>query len=215
MAEIIPAINSENISEIKDKLELIAPHTRWAHIDVADGSFTQNVLWHSPAELDDITSDLKLEVHLMLSDIDQKIIPWLAATSIKRIIFHIEAAINPDEVIAACKAAGKDVGISLKPETEAEKLQPYFSKVDLVQILAVSPGRAGQTFDERALNKISSVRAACPSCIIEVDGGMKIGTAKSAAAAGANAIVAASAIFNSSNIEEAIKTLQNDTLTRR
>ncbi|MBI5742773.1 MAG: ribulose-phosphate 3-epimerase [Candidatus Niyogibacteria bacterium] len=212
MVQIIPAINAENFSDVAEKIKKIEPYAQWAHLDVADGTFTPNVLWHNSAELVGLATKLKLEVHLMLGDIDGKIDPWLAAPGVVRIIFHVEAARDVSAVIARCRAAGKEVGLSLRPETDVRTLAPYFDKIDLVQILAVPPGRAGQGFDENALQKIVAVRAACPRCIIEVDGGMKIGTAALAKKAGADIIVAASAIFNAADIEQAIKNLQDDTL---
>jgi ribulose-phosphate 3-epimerase len=214
MVQVIPAVNAENFAGVVEKIKKIEPYAPWAHLDVADGTFTPNVLWHNPAELIGLTTGLKLEVHLMLGGIEGKIDAWLAAPGVVRIIFHIEAAADPMAVIAACRAAGKDVGLALRPETGVETLVPYFDKVDLIQLLAVPPGRAGQGFDEHAIQKIAAVRAACPSCIIEVDGGMKIGTAALAKKAGADIIVAASAVFNATDIVQAIKSLENDTSTR-
>ena len=193
--EIVPAINAENITEIQEKLALVEPHVAWAHLDVADGTFTPNVLWHNPLELSLIKTPLKIEAHLMLSDIDNKIMPWLARPEIARVIFHAETAQDPLKIIAACVTAGKEVGLSLKPDASWETLQPYSAQINLVQILAVPPGRAGQDFDEHSLEKINAVRKNYPSCIIEVDGGMRVGTARAAVQAGADLIVAASAIF--------------------
>jgi ribulose-phosphate 3-epimerase len=206
--EVIPAINAQNLAEIKERLALVEPHVKWVHLDVADGTFTPNTLWYEPSELGEIKTKLKIEAHLMVADIDSKIAPWLARAEVARVIFHAEAAQDPSAVISACAVAGKEVGLSVKPDIKWEAIQPYLEKINLVQILAVSPGRAGQDFDEHALEKISAVRKSCPSCIIEVDGGMNMETVALAKKAGADIVVAASAIFGGGEIGEKIRELR-------
>lgn len=209
MTEIVPAINAENIEEIKRKVKLVEPYVRWAHIDIADGSFTPNVLWHNPKELAQVETHLFLEAHLMLDNIDEKIGEW-AASPAQRIIFHIESSKDPAKVIAACRLAKKEVGIAVLPATELSVVMPFCHLIDLVQLLAVSPGRAGQVWDEGVLRKIRFARDCHSASLIEVDGGMKVGTARLAAEAGADIIVAASAIFGSEDVKTAIEALRKD-----
>ncbi|MDP3901965.1 MAG: hypothetical protein Q8Q21_00050 [bacterium] len=207
---IIPAINAETFEEVKNKLELIKPYTDWAHIDVADGSFAGNILWHNPEDIKQISGlNLNLEVHLMISSLEDKIDKWLKP-EVKRILFHLNAVGDPDIVIKKCEEIGIEVGISISPDESVEKALTYKDKVDFFQILAVKPGLPGQKMDESAFEKIKEVRKFCSSCMIEVDGGMNLETIPKAIEFGANRIVAASAIFDTGkDIKESIEKLKN------
>ena len=207
---IIPAINAETFEEVKNKLELIKPYAGWAHIDVADGSFADNILWHNPEDIRQISGlNLNLEVHLMISGLEDKIDKWLKP-EVKRILFHLSAVGDPDIVIKKCEEIGIEVGISISPEDSVEKALIYKDKVDFFQILAVKPGLPGQKMDESTFEKIKEVRKFCSSCIIEIDGGMNLETIPKAIELGANRIVAASAIFDTGkDIKESIEKLKN------
>lgn len=209
MIEIIPTINSEDFEEIKNKIKMVEDTTtpssvKWVQIDVADGTYTKNIIWHNPNDLLDLETSLNIEVHLMINNIDEKVHEWLIP-QVKRIIFQLEASDDPEFVIEKCKKAGKEVGISLSPIVSVVKAIKYIDKVDFFQILAVNPGLAGQKTQDEAFDKIKSLRKVCESCIIEIDGGMNEETGKKAVEAGANRLAMAGAIFNNENIGEAIK----------
>ena len=206
MTEIIPAINADSFEEIEQKIRLIEPYSKWAHLDVADGTFTKNTIWHNASDFNKLQTSLSIEVHLMINNVEKRIENWLLP-NIKRIIFHSEAVDNPDFIINKIHEAGKEAGISINPETSWTRLQPYFNKIDLIQLLSVHPGLAGQEFDEEVLHKIEEVRKNCSDCIIESDGGMNLSTIPKAVVAGANIIVAASAIFKNNEIEKNINDL--------
>ena len=207
-AEIIPAVNTDSFEEVKRRIKLVEPFSKWVQLDICDGTFTKNTTWHNPGDLLAIETPLKIEVHLMVNDIDQRMEEWLIAP-VQRIIFHLETSKDPDFIIDKCKKAKKEVGIAIGPDTSWTKLVPYLKKVDLFQILGVYPGLAGQKFQEECFDKIRHLRKECPECIIEVDGGMDKETAKKAVEAGANILTAASAIFNAENVEKAIEELRN------
>ena len=207
--EIIPAINTEMFDEVERRVRLVEPYSSWVHLDIADGTFTKNTIWHDARDLVGFRTPLKIEAHLMVRDIDTRIAEWLQAP-IARIIFHLEAGHDPNVVIAQCRKAGKQVGLAIVPDTSWIQLQPYWDRVDLVQTLGVHPGLAGQEIQPETYEKIAHLRASCPSCTIEADGGMKVGTARRAALKGANIIVAASAIFGSEDIGQAIDKLKRD-----
>ena len=207
MADIIPAINADNFEEIKEKIKLVEPYAKWAHLDVADGTFAKNTVWHNAGDLRELDTPLLIEVHLMINDVEKRVVDWFLP-NIKRIIFHLEAVKDADFVFAKCREAGKEAGLAINPETSWTRLYPYFGKADMFQILGVRPGLAGQKFNEEVLHKIEKVRKNCPSCIIESDGGMNEETALKAVRAGANLIAAASAIFNN-NIEESFRKLKS------
>jgi len=207
MVDIIPAINADNFEEIKEKIKLVEPYAKWAHLDVADGTFAKNTVWHNAGDLRELDTPLLIEVHLMINDVEKRVVDWFLP-NIKRIIFHLEAVKDADFVFAKCREAGKEAGLAINPETSWTRLYPYFGKADMFQILGVRPGLAGQKFNEEVLHKIEKVRKNCPSCIIESDGGMNEETALKAVRAGANLIAAASAIFNN-NIEESFRKLKS------
>ncbi len=215
MTEIIPAINAETFEEVKGRIKLVEPYVHpanggagWIQLDIADGTFTKNTTWHNAGDLLSFEAPLKIEVHLMINNIEERIEDWLIAP-VSRIIFHLETAKDPDFVLEKIKQVGKEAGIAIGPDTPWTKLVPYLDKIDLVQVLGVYPGLAGQEFQEDNFDKIRHLRKEQPNCIIEVDGGMDRETAKKAVDAGANIIVAASAIFEAKNIEEAIKKLKS------
>lgn len=208
--EIIPAVNAETFAEVKEKIRLVESYVSWVHIDVADGSFTDITLWHNPEDLLDLHTPLFIEVHLMLDRIDERIDAWLKP-NIRRIIFHREASRDPNTVIEACRAADIRVGIAIRPDSPIHIVLPYIQKVDLVQTLAVMPGPAGQKFRPEALQKIMALRHACPTCPIEVDGGVDTATVPAIIRAGASLLVAASAIFSARgniDIKSAIEDLR-------
>ncbi len=221
--DLIPAINTDSFEEVKRQIKLVEPFVNpavggasWVQLDIADGTFTKNTIWHSPEDLVGLETTLKIEAHLMIADIEERLENWLIAP-IQRIIFHLETSKDPDFVIDECKKAGKEVGIAIGPDTPWTQLVPFLKKVDLIQILGVYPGLAGQKFQEDCFDKIRHLRKECPNCIIEVDGGMDKETAKKAIDAGANIIVAATAIFSAKggpasgwdNIKKAIEELKN------
>ncbi len=202
--EIIPAINANSFSEVKEKIRLVEPYVSWAHIDVADGSFTDVTLWHNPEDLFGLQTSLFVEVHIMIADIDERIQGWLKPV-VRRIIFHREASRDPDAVIHACRSSDIQAGIAIRPDSSVDIVLPYLSKVDLVQTLAVFPGRSGQPFQPDTLQKIAALRNAYPACPIEVDGGVNTATAASIARSGASLLVAGSAIFSAQGRDHDIK----------
>ncbi|MCK6462505.1 MAG: hypothetical protein L6Q29_01655 [Candidatus Pacebacteria bacterium] len=209
MIEIIPAINALSFEEAKNKIRLVEPYVKWAHLDVADGTFTKNTLWHNPAELDLLETSLNLEVHLMASEPEKRIMDWLKP-NVRRIIFHVGASKDPDFVINLCQKNDVEAGVSISPDESEAKALARKDKVKFFQILGVHPGLPGQKTLEETFDRIKEVRKFCPSCIIEADGGMNKETIPKVVSAGANIIVAANAIFNSGkSINETIEELEN------
>lgn len=208
--EILPAINVKNFKELKEKIKIVKPYVKWVQIDVADGKFTNWKTWNNPRDLSKLKNYPKIEVHLMIADIDKKIKNWLYCQPIKRIIFHLEAAKNPDSVIAQIKKAKKEVGVAINPNTPVSRLKPYLNEVKFFQILGVDPGRAGQKFQKKVLKKVKWLRDNCKDCSIEGDGGMKKGVIKDMTKAGADIFASASAIFSNNDIKKAISELKKD-----
>ena len=214
--EIIPSINVETFAEIQEKIRMVEPYAegpdnggiKWVHIDVADGTFTDITLWHNPEDLFALQTPLFVEVHLMIADIDERVQEWLRPI-VRRIIFHREASHNPDSIIHVCRSSDIQVGIAIRPDSPIDIILPHISKVDLVQMLAVAPGRSGQSFQLDTLQKITALHNACPSCPIEVDGGVNNATIHSIVGAGASLLVAGAAIFKTPDMRRAIEELRS------
>lgn len=207
MIEIIPAINVDSFEEAKDKLKKVEPYVEWAQLDVADGTFTKNTLWHNPDNLIDLKTSLKLEVHLMISNVEKRVIDWILP-QVNRIIFHLDATVDPGFVIAFCKTNGKDVGVAFGPDIPWTQAMPFIKEASFFQVLGVYPGLPGQKMQEGTIDKIRELHNHCPSCIIEVDGGVNSDNVKEVVQAGATRIVMANAIFKNEDIENNIKTLK-------
>ena len=208
MAEVIPAINASDFETIKKRLKFVEPFVRWVHLDVADGTFTSNSIWHEPKDLLTLETPLFVEVHLMISDMDFRWRDWVLPR-VNRVIFHLEAAHDPELVIGKIHESGKEAGVAINPQTPWQKAEPYCASVDLIQTLAVPPGIAGQKFDVRILDKIRALRSRHEECIIEADGGINLETGKVCVQAGANILASASFIFSSKSPEGAINKLKS------
>ena len=206
MVEIIPSINVSDFDELKKRIKKVEPYAKWAHLDVSDGVFTKHVSWHEPKDLVWIKTKLKLEVHLMTDRPERTIEEWLIRP-VSRIIFHQEATKDHRLLIDKIHKAKKEAGMAIKPDTPWLKLFPYIKKVDMFQLLAVSPGPSGQEFSEEILHKLGHIRHVCPESIIEVDGGVNKRVAARCIKEGADLLVAGKAIFESENIKKTIKEL--------
>ncbi len=144
----------------------------------------------------------------MVSQPEKILDQWLVKP-INRIIIHLEAVSDVGLVIDKCREAGVEIGLAINPETFWGKLEPWFGKVDIYQILAVHPGPSGQRVDwPEMLDKVIHIRKFCPKCIIEVDGGVNPESAPKAVEAGADLLVAGAYIFNSSDPAKAIEELK-------
>ncbi|MBU6415216.1 hypothetical protein KGQ34_03180 [Patescibacteria group bacterium] len=194
MIEIVPAINVSDFETVQKRIRQVENYVRWVHIDVADGTFTPNSIWHNSLDLVGFQTPTRLEIHLMIDHAEEHFETWFLP-AVRRIIFHIETLRDPEFVIDACHKARIQVGFAVAPHTSWTALKPYIGKVELLQVLAVRPGLAGQEFEGHNYSKIKHLRALCPDCRIEVDGGVKVGVAKRCVEMGADYLAAASAIF--------------------
>jgi len=216
MPEIIPAINALDFEEIKKRLKLVEPYAaghdkgriKWVHLDVADGTFTPNSIWHDPKDLLTLETPLFVEVHLMISDMDIRWRDWVLP-KVSRVIFHVEAAHDPELVIGKIHESGKEAGVAIVPQTPWEKVEPYCASADLIQTLAVPPGRSGGRFYPEILDKIRALRSHHEGCIIEVDGGMNLERGRKCIEAGASVLAVTTFIFSSKSPKEAINKLKS------
>ncbi len=177
----------------------------YVHIDVMDGTFVPQISFGEPV-IKSIRSCSKqvFDAHLMVEH-PLKHIAEIAADGADSITFHLEAADDPNEVIAAIKKAGKKVGISIKPKTPVEAIRPYLHDMDMLLIMTVEPGFGGQAYIPESTQRIQEARKmfqeAGLDTDIQVDGGIKLNNVDVVLNAGANVIVAGSAVYGG-NIEE-------------
>jgi len=207
VAEIIPSINVSSFEEVRERIRQVEPYVSWAHLDISDGIFTKHVSWHEPKDLLSFETQLRLEVHLMIQNPEKDIAQWLS-TPASRFIFHQEATRSHGFLIEKINSAQREAGIAISPETPWLKLFPYFGKIELLQLLAVSPGPAGQEFQEEILHKLGHVRSLCKECTIEIDGGVDRSVARRLTRAGADILVAGNYIFSAPDIKRAIENLK-------
>ena len=172
---------------------------RYLHIDVMDGVFVPAISFGMPV-IKSIRrrTDLFFDVHLMIVE-PEKYVEEFAQCGADLINFHLEATECPEQVIAKIRKTGKKAGITIKPGTPAEAVFPYLSEVDMVLVMAVEPGFGGQKLIPECLDKVKELRRIVEerglTLDIEVDGGISAENVELALDAGANVIVAGSAVF--------------------
>ena len=206
MAILIPAILSPNRADFQAKLNQLIPFCQRIQIDIMDGKFVkhQTIM---PQDLPPQPSDVTFELHLMVDD-PASIISKIFKANVSTIIFHYESTKSPADIINLIPSEfGK--GIAINPKTPIEKILPYLGDLDLVLVMSVEPGSAGQKFIPDALLKISALHNLKPDLIIEVDGGIDLKCAKQVVEAGADQIVVGSGIFQAKDLSETIQKLKD------
>lgn len=172
---------------------------KWFHLDVMDGIFVRNLSFGPPVIkcIRKIT-DSFFDVHLMIVDPIRYVDAFKDAGS-DMLTVHYEACQNLQETIDYIKESGLKVGVAINPDTPVSVLEPYIDKVDMILIMSVNPGFGGQKFMPIALNKLKCVKAWAdeknPNLYIQVDGGITVDNVDAVLDAGANVIVAGSAVF--------------------
>ncbi len=224
----------KSFDDLHEDMSLVTGFVPMVQIDVMDGVFVQNKSWpymqkngadQLDPDFDQIVKEeapfpyweeLDFEVDLMVANPVEVAQDWITAGA-KRLIIHIESFKTPADAVAAFQQLKKqlplkdsflytEIGVALNPSTPNEALEPILEYVDFVQFMGIEKiGYQGQPFDERVLEKISSLRAARPNVTISVDGSVNFDTAPRLVAAGANRLAIGSAIFESEDIAVTIE----------
>ena len=211
---IAPSILSADFANLgKDVSDVIDAGADFIHFDVMDNHYVPNLTVGPMVckSLRDYGINAIIDVHLMISPVDE-IIPDFAQAGANYITFHPEATKHVDRTIKLIKDHGCQPGVVLNPATNVSILEYCLDQIDMVLLMSVNPGFAGQKFIESTYDKIIEVRemidAVNPSIRLEVDGGLNLENIGKAARSGADTFVAGSAIFNSDNYKKTISQMK-------
>lgn len=215
MIKLAPSILSADFARLLEDVKKVEKAgCEYLHIDVMDGHFVPNITL-GPAIVKSLRKDVNMvfDTHLMIENPDDYIKDFVDAGS-DLIVVHAEACRHLHRTIQNIKSYNVNVGVALNPATSIESIKHIIEDVDMVLIMTVNPGFGGQSFIESMLEKIKELKQLIDdknlNVDIQVDGGIKPDNIHKVVEAGANIIVAGSAIFNSENIEETVSLMRKN-----
>jgi ribulose-phosphate 3-epimerase len=208
---LAPSILSADYAELAEEVARIRPESHWLHVDIMDGHFVPNLTIGPPVVRSlRAHTDLVLDCHLMVDD-PAWILQPLADAGADICSVHVELG-DPTRLLDAMRGLGLRPGLVVNPETPFEAAEPYLDAVDLLLVMSVHPGFGGQAFLPDVLPKLTAARDAARrrglDLDLEIDGGIAPDTARAAVAAGANVLVAGSAIFEADDPLEAARAIR-------
>ena len=214
--KLAPSILSADFADLKSALtQCESGGAHWIHIDVMDNQFVPNLTIGPPVvkSLRPKTNKF-FDVHMMVIDPENLVEPFAKAGA-DMITFHVEATNDIQSVIDLIKSTGTQVGLSIKPSTELSSIEPYYDQLDLILVMSVEPGFGGQGYIKSSTERVVKIKKRLTELclqdrvLIEVDGGIKLHNAKEVIDAGADVLVAGSAVFGTSDPVQTIKDFYN------
>jgi ribulose-phosphate 3-epimerase len=207
VVDVIPGLLEEDLTAIDTKLKLVEPFVPWVQIDLADGDLVPNRSFTDLAALAQLHSPTNLELHMMVRHPLKFLAPGLEG-GVKRFLAQVEGE-EIGTFLQECRRCNVEVGLALGMRSPVEMVKPWLDQVDEILVMSVQEGFSGQNFQRDALGKILELRREYPTLPIAVDGGINPQTAALAAMAGAQRLVATSALFGHPPLEQAIRRLRN------
>ena len=212
MIQIAPSMLSADFLHLEKDVEMVNEHADLFHLDIMDGSFVPNISYGFPV-VEAIASKAAkpLDVHLMIVH-PEKYVERFAKVGTHMLSFHLNATDKPAQVLLAIRESGMKAGLVINPDIPVESLYPYLHLCDYIILMSVFAGFGGQKFIEDTYARIRTLKAEIDrnglDVMIEVDGGVSPANAKALIEAGAEILVAGSAVFKSENPAEVVAAMR-------
>ncbi len=185
MITILPTILETDLDHARQRIRTLSGVCEIASLDMMDGVFVPNTTLYDAQDLEDIETPLKLEVHLMVKDVERVLNDWMQHPNVVRILFHFEATGSPSRIISLVHGKNLEVGMVINPDTPLSAFDHVAHELSVAQVMGVHPGFSGQEFVPDTVDRVKKLHQRFPELRIQVDGGVNDKTISALAEAGA------------------------------